>query len=86
VSPVKYELGFYIPEDAILHTVSCLTYSCLAPALGYVPMVPIEPYVSCCNSHDINQIHIYRDAISLRLFTRGSNAFVSPKISAGSDE
>jgi hypothetical protein len=22
VSPVKYEMGFYIPEDAILHTVN----------------------------------------------------------------
>jgi hypothetical protein len=28
VSPVKYELGFYIPEDDILHSESCENTKC----------------------------------------------------------
>jgi hypothetical protein len=34
VSPVKYELGFYIPEDDILHPIFCLRRSPMLCDLG----------------------------------------------------
>jgi hypothetical protein len=48
VSPVKYELGFYIPEDGILHSHSrenlnrvyatvAFTSGCETPALPLIP-------------------------------------------------
>jgi hypothetical protein len=38
VSPVRYVLGFYIPEDDILHSQSCekLKYNTLSGCVTYV--------------------------------------------------
>jgi hypothetical protein len=33
VSPVRYELGFYIPEDGILHSYRCETLKSYIPVL-----------------------------------------------------
>jgi hypothetical protein len=45
VSPVKYELGFYIPDDAILHSHCCEN---------------LKSYIHCVSSFDLNTSQQWR--------------------------
>jgi hypothetical protein len=66
VSPVKYELGFYIPEDDILHShrhqsqKSYITHNFFSYKRFHFPVVPVFPYVLEGLNSSLYHLSLYR--------------------------
>jgi hypothetical protein len=71
VSPVRYELGFYIPEDDILHshcrenlksyifTTGLSRFTALRPTMNLLLNIKYD-LLNCSNANETHHINTYR--------------------------